>query len=139
MQIFSHVNWLAVLVAGVAYFLIGGLWYSKMLFGTKWASLLKIDMNNPESKKGVGAIMFYSFVHMVLTCIGLAILVAKMDMTVLSAGVKLGLLTGLLFAVTSVSITFLYEKKPLALHFITGGYLVVGNVVAAIILVLWRG
>ena len=137
-ELFSHINWLAVIVAGIAYFMLGGLWYSKALFGSKWAALQKMDMNDPNMKKGVGAIMFYSFILMLLTVIGLAILVVRMDVVLLSGAIKLGLVTGLLFAVTSVSISFVYEKKPMALHFITGAYLLLGNIVAAIILVSWR-
>ncbi len=137
-DLLSHVHWLAAIVAGIAYFIIGGLWYSKVLFGPKWATLLKIDMNDANNKKGVAAIMFYSFLLMILTAVGLAILVVRMDIVLISGAIKLGLVTGLLFSVTSVSISFVYEKKPLALHFITGGYLLVGNIVAALILVLWR-
>ena len=137
-ELFSHINWLAVIVAGIAYFMLGGLWYSKALFGSKWAALQKMDMNDPNMKKGVGAIMFYSFILMLLTAIGLAILVVRMDVVLLSGAIKLCLVTGLLFAITSVSISFVYEKKPMALHFITGGYLLLGNIVAAIILVSWR-
>ena len=136
--LFSHINWLAVIVASVAYFMIGGLWYSKMLFGTKWATLQRIDMADANMKKGVAAIMFYSFLLMLLNVIGLAILVARLDLTILSSAIKLGLVTGLLFCVTAVSISFLYEKKPTALYFISGGYQLLGNLVAAIILVLWR-
>jgi hypothetical protein len=137
-ELFSHINWLAVLVAGIAYFMLGGLWYSKALFGPKWSSLQKIDMNDANMKKGVAAIMFYSFIFMLLTSVGLAILVTRMDVVLISGAVKLGLVTGLLFCVTAVSISFVYEKKPTALHFITGAYLLIGNIVAAIILVLWR-
>jgi len=137
-ELFSHINWLAVLVAGIAYFMLGGLWYSKALFGTKWASLQKIDMNDPNMKKGVGAIMFYSFIFMLLTAAGLAILIVRAGVMHIDGAVRLGLVTGLLFAVTSVSISFVYEKKPMALHFITGAYLLLGNIIAAIILVAWK-
>jgi hypothetical protein len=137
-ELFHHINWLAVIVAGIAYFMLGGLWYSKALFGPTWASLLKIDMNDPNARKGAGAIMFYSFIMMLFTVIGLAILVVRMDIILLSGAIKLGLVTGLLIAVTSLSISFVYEKKPTALYFITGGYLLAGNIIAAIILVLWR-
>ena len=137
-ELFSHINWLAVLVAGIAYFMLGGLWYSKALFGTKWASLQKIDMNDPNMKKGVGAIMFYSFIFMLLTAVGLAILIVRAGVMHIDGAVRLGLVTGLLFAVTSVSISFVYEKKPIALHFITGAYLLLGNIIAAIILVAWK-
>ena len=137
--LFSHINWLAVIVASVAYFIIGGLWYSKILFGTRWANLQKIDMADPGMKKGVAAIMFYSFLLMLLNVVGLAILVVRLDLTMISSGVKLGLVTGLFFCFTALGISFLYERKPAALYFISGGYQLLGNIIAAIILVVWRG
>ncbi|HQU56998.1 MAG TPA: DUF1761 domain-containing protein, partial [Chitinophagaceae bacterium] len=30
------INWLAVLVAGISSFVIGGIWYSPALFGNAW-------------------------------------------------------------------------------------------------------
>ena len=136
--LFSQINWPAVLVAAIAYFMIGGLWYSKVLFGTKWATLQKIDMNDPGMKKGVATIMFYSFLLMLLNVIGLAIFVVRLDLTIISSAVKLGLVTGLFFCVTAISISFVYERKPTALYFISGGYQLVGNIIAALILVAWR-
>jgi hypothetical protein len=32
----KDINWLAVLVAGIAYWALGALWYSKILFSNKW-------------------------------------------------------------------------------------------------------
>lgn len=137
-SIFSHINWLAVLVAAVAYFMIGGLWYSKILFGPKWASLTGLDMNDPEKNKGVAQIMVTSLILMLVTCIGLALLVVRMDLFILSSGLKLGLITGICFAFTAVAITYVYERKPTALYAITCGYHLIGHIAAAIILVLWR-
>src|ERR1022692_4193433 len=34
-----HINWLAVLAAAVSTFVLGGLWYSKALFGRAWMSV----------------------------------------------------------------------------------------------------
>jgi len=75
---------------------------------------------------------------MLLTAAGLAILIVRAGVMHIDGAVRLGLVTGLLFAVTSVSISFVYEKKPIALHFITGAYLLLGNIIAAIILVAWK-
>lgn len=137
-SIFSHINWLAVLVAAVAYFMIGGLWYSKILFAPKWASLTGLDMNDPEKNKGVVQLMITSLILMLVTCIGLALLVVRMNLFILSSGLKLGLITGICFAFTAVAITYVYERKPAALYAITCGYHLIGNIAAAIILVLWR-
>lgn len=42
-SIFTNLNWLAIALATVAYFMLGALWYSGLLFGKKWAALVGID------------------------------------------------------------------------------------------------
>jgi uncharacterized membrane protein YwzB len=138
MSIFSNINWLAVLVAAIAYFSLGAIWFSKPAFGGRWVALHQINLNDPEVKKGVGAIMIGSFLLMVLITIALAILVTRLNLAGVLSGVKLGLFTGICFASTAISITFLYIKKPLAIHVIDNLYHVVGQVIAAVILCLWR-
>jgi len=135
---FASINWLAVLVAAIAYFSLGALWFSKPVFGTLWVALHKINMDDPEVKKGVGAIMFGSFLLMLLATIGLAILVARFHFYEAISGIKLGLFTGICFASTAISVTYLYIKKPLASHFIDNLYHIVGQVIAAIILCVWK-
>lgn len=135
--IFSGVNWLHVLVAALAYFALGALWYS-FLFQKAWIRHQKIDMSDPNGKKGVGGIMATSLVLMLLATIGLAILIARIQPTggVLS-GLKIGALTGVCFSATAISITYLYVKKHAALHAIDGLYHVVGQMIAAVILCAW--
>lgn len=137
MTIFSNINTLAVLVAAIAYFALGALWYAP-LFGKQWVAHQKIDMTHPDAKKGVGIIMFGSFVLMVVACAGLAVLVEKLQLTEVYSGVKLGLLTGICFSAAAISITYLYIKKSTALHLIDGAYHVIGQIIAAIILCVWK-
>lgn len=135
----SHVNWLAVLVATVAYFMLGALWYSKALFGTVWARLVKLDMNNPDLKKGMGGMMASTFVLMFIVTFGLEVLIVKIGFAQdFMYGIKLGLITGLAFATTAVSINYVYERRPSNLYLINNGYHVIGHVLVATILVLWR-
>ena len=134
--IFNDINWLAVLSGALAFFFLGALWYSKLLFVTPWLNYLKIDPNNPEGKKGVGLIMFGSFVVIFLVSVIIAVLRSKLDITGSMSGVKLGLTTGLL-GVFSVSINYLYEKKPIGLLLINGGYFLVGNIISALIICNW--
>jgi hypothetical protein len=75
---------------------------------------------------------------MLIVCTGLALLIVKFDFIGLGAGIRMGMLTGLCFATTAVSITYIYENKPSGLYLITNGYHVLGHVIAAIIIVLWR-
>ena len=137
-EFLSHINWIAVLVATIAYFLLGALWYS-VLFGKKWAQLVKLDTSNPDMKKGMGGMMISTFVLTLIICFGLEVLVVKFNFVQeVSYGIKIGLLTGLAFATTAVSIHYIYENKPANLYLINNGYHVLGHVIAASILVLWR-
>jgi len=137
-EFLSSLNWLHIVVATVAYFMLGAIWYS-FLFQKKWIEYQNIDMSNPEAKKGAGFIMALSFVGFLVICTGLAILDAKINLTHgVSSGIKLGLTTGVCFSAAAISITYLYVKKPIGLHFIDGLYHVVGQIIAAVILCAWH-
>ena len=136
-SLLTDINWLAVAVAAIAYFALGAVWYSA-LFGKQWVAYHGINMQDPDAKKGVGAIMASSFLLMFVAVICIAILVERLQLYQAISGVKLGLLTGIGFAVTSISISYLYVKKPLGLHLIDGLYHVIGNIIAAIILCVWQ-
>lgn len=137
-DLFSNLNWLHILVATIAYFALGAIWYS-FLFQKKWVEYQGIDMNNPDGRKGAGAIMAFSFVIFFVICVGLALLISKTSMTGgAMSGVKLGLTTGVCFSAAAISITYLYVKKPIGLHFIDGLYHIVGQIIAAVILCAWK-
>ena len=136
-EVFHHINWLSVLVAGLAYFFLGALWYT-VLFGKKWKSYNGALMNQPDAKKGSTGIMFLSFILMLVCAFGLSLIVTRLNISGWEVGLKLGILTGVFFSATAISISYVYEKKPLGLHLINGLYNVVGNIIAAIIVACWK-
>jgi Protein of unknown function (DUF1761) len=137
-SLFDYINWLAVLTGAVAYFALGALWYS-FLFKNKWIAYTKMDVNDPNATKGVGAIMFGSFVLMFVQSLAIAILASRMDLSAYwMSGVKLGALTGFCFCACGIAINYLYEKKPLGLWLINGGYAIAGNIIAAVIICMWQ-
>ncbi len=138
-EFLKDINWLAVLAAGIAYWALGALWYSKILFANKWIAYTKVNPNDPDAKKGMGIMFGGSLVLMVLTATGLSILVHRMDITACwMSGVKLGAITGLLFGTTAIAVSYLYEKRPWGLYLINCGYTVIGNIIAAIIVCCWQ-
>jgi hypothetical protein len=83
--------------------------------------------------------MAFSFLLMLFATVGLALLVERMNLASgVASGVKLGAITGAFFSFTAISITYLYVKKPAGLHFIDGMYHVAGQIIACIILSVWR-
>lgn len=138
-SIFSNINWLAVLVAGVAYFVLGALWYSKLLFAGSWIKLSGVNVNDPNAKKGMAQTMLTSLIMMIICCLGLALFLYKIGASDnWMTGAKVGLVAGLCFSSTAISISYLYEKKPFGLHLINGGYNTIGCIIAGIILAMWQ-
>ena len=136
-DVFSHLPWLAILVAGVAYFALGAVWYS-FIFKNAWIKASGVNVNDPNMKKGVAQTMLASLVLMIVASLGLALFLSKTGVDSWMTGAKVGLVAGVCFSATSICISYLYEKRPWMLHFINAGYNVAGCVVAGIILAVWE-
>ena len=55
-ELANGVNWLAVIAGAVAAFVMGWLWYSPKVFGTKWAEGLGVELGS-ASEMPVGAMV----------------------------------------------------------------------------------
>ena len=136
-ELFSNINWLAVIVAGLAYFMLGAIWYS-FLFKDAWIRNTRIDVNDPKMKGGMAQTMLTSLLLMIVASLGIALILTKVSPQNWMTGLKVGLLAGICFSATAISISYLYEKRPAALHLINGGYSTVGSALAGIILAVWN-
>jgi Protein of unknown function (DUF1761) len=137
---FDYLNWPAIGVAALAYFALGSLWYSPLPFVKKWIAYLKLDVNDPNAKKGMAAMFGGSFLLMFFQCLAIAIIAERIGIrgNGWMSGLKLGALTGCCLCATTVGVNYLYEKKPLGLFLINAGYAIVGNIIAAIIICCWE-
>lgn len=133
----SSLNYLAIVVSGLAYFVLGALWYSKLLFATSWMGELGINPDNTD-KSGLGMKMLLTFVAEVCMAFCIAVLIYIIGINSCAAAVKLGLLLGVGFSVGSMFINYQYESRSTKLLLINGGYHVAGIVLAATILCNWR-
>lgn len=132
---FQSINMLAVIVAGVAYFMIGGLWYSPPLFTKPFMRY----RNATEAELGGHSIEYVlTFVSSIVVAFVLAGVVGLVGATTLTDGLLLGVLVATGFALTA-SFTFTVFSGPhKMLWVIYGGYMLVGYAVMGAILALWR-
>ncbi len=135
-EVFSHLNWLAIAAGGVAYFLLGAIWYS-FIFKNAWIKASGVNVSDPNAKKGMAQVMLTSLILMIVASLGLGVLMSKTGVDSWMTGAKLGLVAGVCFSATGMSISYLYEKRPMALHAINAAYNIVGCVIAGIILAVW--
>jgi hypothetical protein len=134
--IFSNINWLAVLVAAVAYFFLGAIWYSA-LFRNAWIKAAGVNVNDPNAKKGVAGLFITSFILVVIASIGLALIINRVGSGGWQTGLKVGLIAGICFSAAAICNSYLYEKRPFALSLINGFYNIFGCVIAGIIISVW--
>ena len=67
----TGVNYVAILVAGAAYFVLGALWYSPVVFGNAWMGA--VGKSKEELQKGSSALkMIWAFVGSLIIAYGLA-------------------------------------------------------------------
>jgi flagellar basal body-associated protein FliL len=138
------VNWLAILVAGIVIFILGGLWYSPILFAKKWIALQnKTEEQMRAEAAGANMPLMYAsaFITGLIIAWAMALVFAHIanDMQMNAAhGALLGFILWLGFAASTSYATALFSGKPRQLWLIDTAYNLVSFVLAGIILAVWR-
>lgn len=135
---FNHINYLAVLVAGVASFALGAIWYSPVLFAKRWQNELGFT-DEYLRQANMPLVMGGSLVMMIIMALGNAILqqaIYGADGN-LELGLKTGLMIGLFFSATTLAINYFYQRKSLMLWLIDALYQVFFCAIAGAIIGAW--
>jgi hypothetical protein len=113
-------NYVAILVAAISTFLLGGLWYSPALFHRAWMKELGYTDETLKQQGGVARIMGASFVLELIMAFNLAAFLG--DKATLAFGVFAGAAAGFGWVALALGVTYLFERKSLRLFFINAGY-----------------
>ena len=133
----AELNFLAVGTATVLTFVLGGLWYSPLLFGKPWmAGHGYTETELREKQAGMGPTYAISFVCWLVMATVLALVAPHFGDGVLPT-LHMGLLLWLGFAATVGLTNNLFSDNPLSLWAIDAGYQVVSIAIMAVVLGLW--
>lgn len=135
----SNINMLAVVVAAVASFGLGAIWYSPLLFAKKWQNAVGLTQESLE-KANMGLVFGSSFALIFIMNFGLAVILQGHAIGEINAlnGLLYGVLLGFFFNAMSIGINMIYQRKSFALWAIDAGYQVVYLGLAGAILGAWR-
>ncbi|MCI1711826.1 MAG: DUF1761 domain-containing protein [Chiayiivirga sp.] len=127
-------NLWAVIAAAVSSFVLGGLWYSPLLFGRAWQRAT--GLSDSQLQGGNMALIF-----------GLSLLLSLIASFVfamflgprppLALGLGAGFSAGLCWVSASFGINYLFERKSLKLFLINAGYHTLQFTLIGLILALW--
>lgn len=133
--LFSNVNWLAVLVASLAAFAIGSVWYSPLLFSKAWQK--ELNLSDYDIKNSNMALIFgLAFILMFISALVLELFLPR-ESTAL-VGLVAGLLVSIGWIATALGVNYLFGRRSLKLYLIDAGYFVVFFAVMGLILGAWR-
>lgn len=130
---FIHLNWLAILVAAVSTFLIGGIWYA--LFEKQWMAANNFTKEYLQ-QRNLPLVFGLSLLFSFIMSFNLAMFIgAKAN---ISFGMIAGFLTGFGWVFLSIAIISLFEKRSIKYVLINGGYMIVAFTVMGTILGAWH-
>ena len=131
-----HINWLAVLAAAVCTFVLGGLWYSRILFGRAWMSVN--NLTEADLAKGNMAKIFgLALIFAVIMAANLAAFLAE-PKTIAVWGATAGFLAGFGWVALGIATIALFERRPWKYILINGGYMTLSFVIMGLIIGAWR-
>lgn len=130
----SALNFLAVFVAALSSFAIGGLWYSPVLFGKAW--MAENSFTDQDVQGNMGLIFGTTFVLSLVIAFNLAAFLGPE--ATFGWGLTAGALAGIGWVAAAIGILYLFERKSMRLFLINAGYHAVTFTIMGGILGLWH-
>ncbi|PHI38947.1 hypothetical protein CBQ28_00060 [Pseudoalteromonas sp. GCY] len=128
---FEALNLWAIILAALSSFMLGGIWYSPMLFQKAWmegCGLTELDLQTSDPKMTFGV----AFMLSLLSAVFMAVML-DLSLSLLAAtGVGLGV--GIFFVACSLGISYIFEQRPMKLFLVNGGYHVLQFTLIAFVL-----
>ena len=128
-------NWVAIVVAAIAQFVIGWIWYGP-LFGKTWMSMMGMSQQS-MGREGMGKTMVLTFIGSLVTAAVLSMLVGWMGAKTLGAGIAAGFWAWLGFVATVTLGGVLFAKMSWNLYILNNAYQLVSLAVMGAILARW--
>lgn len=114
-----EVNWIAVALCALSSLVLGGLWYSPALFARAWQRAA--GLSDQQAQDGNMALIFGGAFLLSLVAAAVFAMFLGTEMS-LGAATAAGFSAGLCWVAASFGINYLFERRPLSLWLINGGY-----------------
>ena len=134
LDFFGDLNWLAILVAAVAWFAFSAIWYSVPPLSNAWMKAAKVT---PGDGPPLVTLLVPTFIGYLVTTIVIALLARAVAATDLADGLVLGIVLGIGFGVVSALVVQIYEQKGGSYWLINGINAIIAYSIVAVIVTVW--
>ena len=131
---FGAINWLAVVVAAVSTFMIGGLWYGPLM-GNVWMRASGVSAEQAASGNK-GMIFGVSFILQLIAAAILDMFIGPQG--TMAGGIAAGGAAAVFWVATAFGVVYLFEQRPFAHWAVNAGYHIVTYLIMGAILGAWN-
>lgn len=135
-DLFSELNWLAVVVATLAWFAFSAIWYSVPPLSQAWARAAKVDTS--ADGPPLALLFIPTLIGYFVTTVVIGLLVAGIGADTLADGIVLGAVLGVGFGMVGALVSQVYETKGSAYWLINGLNAVIAYSIVGAILAVWN-
>lgn len=128
---FENLNWLAVILAGLAYFVLGAVWYSDLLFGRQYRAAIGAG---EETASPQAVALTVNLVGWLIAALAMGLIAESIGADGFADGAMLGIVVWIGFLVTNHVVNDFYQGMNAELTKITGPYNLLGFVIMGVIL-----
>ncbi|MGE4169173.1 MAG: DUF1761 domain-containing protein [Candidatus Margulisiibacteriota bacterium] len=134
----DQINWVAVGVATVLQFGLGGLWYSPKVFGKIWMTSIGLtpDIAEEAKKKGMAKAMIICLISCFFLATSTVHFIGLVQATSIKSAIYQLICPVVGFILAPVAMGIEFEQRKWGYFWVTAGYLVVGMGIAAVAAVL---
>jgi hypothetical protein len=135
----TKIKLIPVLVVAALYWILGGIWYSPLLFANKFIALMGWTPQQVVTlqQAGESQTLIVAFINSLVLAFILAHFVRYTKANNVVDGLKTGFWLWLGFVVTTNLETVLFEQRALGLYLINNSYHLVGILMMGAILAVW--
>jgi len=128
------INYIAVVVAAVAHFVLGAIWFT--VFQKQWLAAIGKTVDQLTGNEALGYVV--AFACNLIMAWMLAWLITQTGRTSLAGGLAMAALLWLGFTGTTMATAFVFEGRTIEAFTVIAGYPLAGLLIMGAILGLWQ-
>lgn len=132
---FGDLNWLAIVVATIAWFAFSAIWYSIPPLSQAWAKAAGVDTSGDGPP--LALLFIPTLIGYFVTTVVIGLLVAGLGADGLGDGIALGVVLGVGFGMVGALVNQVYEAKGGSYFLINGLNAVIAYAIVGAILSVW--
>lgn len=135
LDLFGELNWLAIVVATLAWFAFSAIWYSVPPLSRAWAESAGVDTSGDGPP--LALLFIPTLIGYFVTTVAIALLVVGVGADSAVDGIALGVTLGVGFGMVGALVSQVYEQKGAWYFLINGVNAVIAFAIVGAILSVW--